>query len=81
MRVFEKRMLGRIIGAKRNEETGDWSKLQIKELHNMKLTSYNQNDQVKEDGIGRTCNTHGIEGGCIHRFSRKAMRKETIRKT
>jgi hypothetical protein len=81
MSVFEKRMLGRIFGAKRNETVGGWSKLHNKELHNMNLTRYNKNDLVKVDGLGRTCNTQGIEDRCIHSFSRKAMRKETIRKT
>jgi hypothetical protein len=33
LRVFEKRVLGRIFGAKRDEVTGEWKK----KLHNEKL--------------------------------------------
>jgi hypothetical protein len=51
--VFENRVLRRIFGPKRNEVTGDWRKLHNAELHN-----YNLNDQVKEDEMGRACNTN-----------------------
>jgi hypothetical protein len=34
-RVFENRVLRRIFGSKRNEETGDWRKLHNEELHNL----------------------------------------------
>jgi hypothetical protein len=34
-RVFEKRMLRRIFGPKRDEVTGDWGKLDNEELHNL----------------------------------------------
>jgi hypothetical protein len=33
--VFEKRVLRRIFGPKRNEVTGDWRKLHNEELHNL----------------------------------------------
>ena len=35
LRVFEKRMLRRIFGPKRNEVTGEWGKLCNKELNNL----------------------------------------------
>jgi hypothetical protein len=35
VRVFESRQLVRIIGQKRDEETGDWRKLHNEELHNL----------------------------------------------
>jgi hypothetical protein len=35
LRVFENRMLRRIFGLKRYEETEDWRKLQNEELHNL----------------------------------------------
>jgi hypothetical protein len=35
LRVFEKRVLRRIFGAKRDEETGVWRKLHNEELHNL----------------------------------------------
>jgi hypothetical protein len=33
--VFENKVLWRIFGPKRNEATGDWRKLNNKELHNL----------------------------------------------
>jgi hypothetical protein len=35
LRVFEKRVLGRILGPKRYEVTGGWRKLHNDELHNL----------------------------------------------
>jgi hypothetical protein len=38
LRVFENRMLRRIFGSKRNEETGEWSRLHKEELHDLYST-------------------------------------------
>jgi hypothetical protein len=35
MKVFEKRVLRRIFGPKRDEVTGDWRKLHNEDLHNL----------------------------------------------
>jgi hypothetical protein len=35
LRVFENRVLRRILGPKRDEVTGDWRKLRNEELHNL----------------------------------------------
>jgi hypothetical protein len=35
LRVFEKRVLKRIFGSKRDEVAGSWSKLHNEELHNL----------------------------------------------
>jgi hypothetical protein len=40
----------------------------------------NINDQVKEDEMGRACNTNGGEDKCIEDIGGKARRKETTRK-
>jgi hypothetical protein len=48
--VFENRVPRRIFGPKRDHVTGDWRKL---------LAKHNQNDQVKEDEMGRACSTNG----------------------
>jgi hypothetical protein len=37
LRVFENRVLRRIFGTKRDEETGGWRKLHNEELHNLYL--------------------------------------------
>jgi hypothetical protein len=50
--VFENRVLRRIFGPKRDEVTGDWRKLHNEELHNLYFL-HKQNDQVKEDEMGR----------------------------
>jgi hypothetical protein len=39
LKVFENRVLRRIFGRKRDEETGDWRKLHNEELHNFYFSS------------------------------------------
>jgi hypothetical protein len=39
LRVFEKRVLRRIFGPKRDEVKGDWRKLRNEELHNLYSSS------------------------------------------
>jgi hypothetical protein len=60
LRVFENRVL-RIFGPKRDEVTGGWRKLHNEELHNFYSwpSIINNNDQVKEDEMGRTCIRNG----------------------
>jgi hypothetical protein len=48
-------VLRRIFGLKWDEIIGGWRKLYNEELHNFYLTKYNQNDEVKEDWMGRAC--------------------------
>jgi hypothetical protein len=38
LRTFENRVLRRILGPKRDEVTGEWSKLHSEELHNLYCT-------------------------------------------
>jgi hypothetical protein len=52
--VFENRVLRRMFGPKRDEVTGGWRK-----LHNAHFARYNENDQLKEDEMGRECSTNG----------------------
>jgi hypothetical protein len=35
LRVFENRVLRRILGPKRDEVTGEWNKLHSEEIHNL----------------------------------------------
>jgi hypothetical protein len=44
LRVFENRVLGRIFGPKRDEVTGEWSKLHSEELHNL----YSSSDIIRQ---------------------------------
>jgi hypothetical protein len=55
--VFENRVLRRIFGPKRIEVTRGW-----RNLHNVFLTKYNYNDEVKE--MGKVCSTNGGEEEC-----------------
>jgi hypothetical protein len=42
---------------------------------------YNENDEIREDEMGRACSMHGREEECIKSFGGKSKRKETTRKT
>jgi hypothetical protein len=77
LRVFEKRVLRRIFGPKRDEVTGGWRKLHNEELHGL----YSSPDQSKEDEMGGACGAHGGGEGCIQHFGWEASREETTRKT
>jgi hypothetical protein len=50
VRVFENRVLRNIHGAKRDEITGDWRKLNNKELYDL----YFMGDQSKKNKMGCT---------------------------
>jgi hypothetical protein len=64
--VFENRVLTRISGPRRDEVTEDWRKLHNEELHKpVLLAKHNQNDQVKEDKMGRASSMNGEDEECI----------------
>jgi hypothetical protein len=48
LRVFENRVLRRVFGPKRDEETGEWRRLHNKELYALYSTKYHSGDQIKE---------------------------------
>jgi hypothetical protein len=55
LRAFEKRVLRRVFGPKREEVTEGWKKLH-EELHNLySFSKYYYGDQIKEDEMGETC--------------------------
>jgi hypothetical protein len=57
--VFENRVLRRIFGPKRDEESGEWRKLHNEELHILYSPKYYWADQIKKNEVGGTCGTHG----------------------
>jgi hypothetical protein len=77
---FENRVLRRIFGPKRDEVTGEWTKLQSEELHNL----YSSPDivrQVKANEVGGACSTYVRGEKSVQGFGGKARRKETTWKT
>jgi hypothetical protein len=74
--VFEKRVLTRIFGPKRDEETGEWRKLHDEELHNL----YSFPDiirQVKSRRMRWAGHVARMGEEIIHCFGGKARRKKT----
>jgi hypothetical protein len=78
--VFENRALRRIFGHRRDEVTGEWRKLHNEELHNLYL-SPDIIRQVKANGVGGACGTHGRGEKSVQGFGGKVRRKEITWKT
>jgi hypothetical protein len=57
LRTLENMVLRRIFRPNEDEIIGGWRKLLNEELHNLRFARYNQNNQVKEDEMGRVCST------------------------
>jgi hypothetical protein len=81
LRVFENRVLRRIVGPKR-EEDRSWRKLHNDELHNL-YSSPNivRVIEIKENEVGGTCGTHGGGEICLHDFGWSDPSEETTGKT
>jgi hypothetical protein len=56
LRVFENRVLSRILGPKRDEVTGEWIKLHNEDLSDLYSCS---DDQTEKKEMGWTCSTWG----------------------
>ena len=68
LRVFEKRVLSRIFGPKRDEVAGEWRKLTTEQLNDLYCSS-NIIRVIKSRRIGcRTCSMHGRQVRCIQGF-------------
>jgi len=62
-------MVRRTYGTKRKEETGNWQKLCNEEHHDLhSSTNINEQIQVKEDDMGRTCGMNAGNDQCIQGF-------------
>ena len=69
MRVFENRVLRRIIGPKWDEITGEWRKLHNEELNDLYcLPNIVRVKKIEINEIGGTCSTYGGEEKCIKGF-------------
>jgi hypothetical protein len=80
LRVFENRVLRRIFGPKRDEETGEWRKLHNEELHIL-YSSPNIIRQLKSRRLGWAGNVARMGEECVQGFDGKARRKETTWET
>jgi hypothetical protein len=82
LRVFENRVLRRIFGPKRDEVTGEWSKLHS-EGHHILCSSPDIIKQIKSrpNEVSGACGTHGRGQKSVQGFGGKARWKGTNRKT
>jgi hypothetical protein len=74
LRVFENRVVKRIFGPKRDEVTGEWTKLHSGELHNL-YSPPNIIRKIKSRRMRRA--GHGRWEKCVWGFGGKAQRKKT----
>ena len=58
--VFEKKLLRKIFGPKRDEITGEWRRLHNEELYD--LAKYHSSDQIKKNEMGGAYSTYGGRG-------------------
>jgi hypothetical protein len=80
--VFEKRVLRRICGPKRDEVTGEWrSCTRISFIFCTHPQILGKSNQIKENEVGGTCGVHGTGEKCVQGFGGIARRKETTWKT
>jgi hypothetical protein len=75
--VFEKRVLRRIFGPKRDEVTGDWRKRHNEELRNF-YSSPSTMKIIKKDV--RACSMNGEDVECIQDIGGKSRSKDTTGK-
>jgi hypothetical protein len=61
--VFEKNLLRKIFGPKRDEATGEWRRLHNEELYN--LAKYHSADQIKKNEMGGLVARMDGEDMCI----------------
>jgi hypothetical protein len=78
--VFENRVLRRIFGPKRDEVTGEWTKLHNEELHIL-YSSPNIIKQIKSRRMRWAGHVARMGAECVQGFVGKTRRKETTWKT
>jgi hypothetical protein len=78
LRVFENRVL-RILGPKRDEETGGWRELHNEELHNLySSSSIIRMIKSNEDEMGKAWSTNGKEKNAYKILMGKAEDKRPL---
>jgi hypothetical protein len=69
LRVFESRVLRRIIGSKDEINRGLEKTAQQRALRSTLLTRHYLGDQIKKNQMDRACNMYGRQEICIQGFS------------
>jgi hypothetical protein len=65
LRVFENRVLRKIIGPKRDEATGEWRKVHNDEIHDLHSSDIIRvKKKNREVMIGEVCSTYGVDQNC-----------------
>jgi hypothetical protein len=63
--VFENRVLRRLFGPKRDEVTGEWSKLHNEKLNDLySLHQYCAGGKIEANEMGRACGAYGGGESC-----------------
>jgi len=67
LRVFENRVLNKILGPKTVEVTEEWRRLHQGELYDLypSPNNYNSSNKIKKNEMGGTSGTYGGEESCI----------------
>jgi hypothetical protein len=79
LRVLQNRVLRRMFGPKREEQTGSSRKHYNEELYNSPIII--RVIKLSRMIMGGACSTHGIYEKCIQYFGWKTLREELTRKT
>jgi hypothetical protein len=69
-------MLRKIFAPKRNEVTEEWRRLHNEERYSLLLTKFYLGNQIKKNGMGRTCSVYGGRGGVRRGFWWENLREE-----
>jgi hypothetical protein len=78
--VFENRVLRRIFGPNRDEESGEWRILHNEEIRNLYSSArIIPNFEVNDNEMDRTCSTSGEEEDIKHIGGKGGSRSTTIK--
>jgi hypothetical protein len=66
--MFERNGLRRIHLFKREKITGSWRNIYYEKLFFLLLAKNNQNYQMKDTVMSRTCSIHGYENAQVHKI-------------
>ena len=71
-RIFDKRILRKILGHERDRVTGDWKTIvQLGTSYLVILTKYNVGGEIKKNKTGGACGKYGRQERCIQGFGRE----------